>query len=68
MNTSLTVHGATNISIGSSGIERLKKAAAMSHISQNIPSLSSLISFLEISPNQEYVVQRLAGLSIYHIS
>lgn len=57
----MSLHGVANISIGSSGLERLKKAAAMSHVYQNIPTLSSLISFLDISANQEYVVQRING-------
>lgn len=61
VNASMSLHGVANISIGSSGLERLKKAAAMSHVYQNIPSLSSLISFLDISANQEYVVQRING-------
>jgi len=61
VNLALTVHGVTNVSIGSSGLERLKKTAAMSQVYQNIPSLSSLISFLDVSSNQEYVVQRISG-------
>lgn len=61
VNQALSVHGVTNISIGSSGLERLKKTAAMSQVYQNIPSLSSLISFLDVSSNQEYVVQRISG-------
>ena len=64
VNSSLTAHGAANVSIGSSGLERLKKAAAMSHISSNIPSLSSLISFLDVSTNQEYIVQRITGILV----
>lgn len=67
VNQALTLQGITNVSIGSSGLERLKKTAAMSQIYQNIPSLSSLISFLDISPNQEYVVQRITGTEICEI-
>ncbi|XP_065200923.1 transmembrane protein 209 isoform X2 [Planococcus citri] len=63
VNQALTCQGITNVSIGSTGLERLKKTAAMSQVYQNIPSLSSLISFLDISLNQEYVVQRISALS-----
>lgn len=61
VNNALSVQGITNVNIGSTGLERLKKTAAMSQVYQNIPTLSSLISFLDISSNQEYVVQRISG-------
>lgn len=50
--------------IGMVGLERLKKIAATNqHLIQNIPTLPKLIPFLEITTNQEYLVQRIRELA-----
>lgn len=51
--------------IGNVGLERLKKMVASTnqHIIQNIPNLPKLIPFLELTTNQEYLLQRIRELA-----
>ena len=50
--------------IGSVGLERLKKMASTNqHLIQNIQMLPKLLPFLELTTNQEYLVQRIRELS-----
>lgn len=56
-------HGFGDITIGGVGLDRLRKTAQMSHVVQYIPSLSTLIQFLEVTPNQEYLVKRIRELA-----
>lgn len=63
MNEELQKHGFGDIAIGSVGLDRLRKTAQMSHVVQYIPSLSTLIQFLEVTPNQEYLVKRIRELA-----
>lgn len=35
----------------------------MSHVAHHMPSLSTVIQFLEVSPNQEYLVKRIRELA-----
>lgn len=56
--------GFTDMKIGSVGLERLKKIASTNqHLIQNIPMLPKLIPFLELTTNQEYMVQRIRELA-----
>lgn len=56
--------GFTDMKIGNVGIERLKKIASTNqHLIQNIPMLPKLIPFLELTTNQEYLVQRIRELA-----
>lgn len=56
--------GFTDMKIGSVGLERLKKMASTNqHLLQNIPMLTKLIPFLELTTNQEYIVQRIRELA-----
>uniref|UniRef100_A0A182N9A0 Transmembrane protein 209 n=1 Tax=Anopheles dirus TaxID=7168 RepID=A0A182N9A0_9DIPT len=56
--------GFADIQIGSIGLERLKKTAENQQlVSLYIPRLPLLIPFLEISANQEYLVQRIKDLA-----
>uniref|UniRef100_A0A182MN13 Transmembrane protein 209 n=1 Tax=Anopheles culicifacies TaxID=139723 RepID=A0A182MN13_9DIPT len=56
--------GFADIQIGSIGLERLKKTAENQQlVSLYIPRLPLLIPFLEMSTNQEYLVQRIKDLS-----
>lgn len=63
MNEELQKLGFGDIAIGGVGLDRLRKTAQMSHVVQNIPSLSTLLQFLEITPNQEYLVKRIRELA-----
>ncbi|KAJ9587901.1 hypothetical protein L9F63_018682, partial [Diploptera punctata] len=56
-------HALTDVRVGLVGLERLKKTAQIQQVAQNIPTLLSLIPFLELSPNQEYLVTRIRELA-----
>lgn len=59
-----SVRGFSDIKIGSVGLERLKKTAENQHmISMHVPSLPMVLPFLEMSTNQEYLVQRIRELA-----
>jgi len=57
------LRGFTDMKIGNVGLERLKKMASTRHLIQNIPMLPKLIPFLELTTNQEYMVQRIRELA-----
>lgn len=61
IDAALHSHGLVDITIGIVGLERLKKTAQIPQVAYNVPSLPCLVPFLEISTNQEYVVQRIRG-------
>lgn len=63
VDSALHSHGLVDISIGVVGLERLKKTAQIPQVAYNVPSLPCLVPFLEISTNQEYVVQRIRELA-----
>lgn len=63
VNEELQKHGLSDITIGSVGLDRLRKTAQMSHVAQYIPSLSTLIQFLEVTPNQVYLLKRVKELA-----
>jgi stage III sporulation protein SpoIIIAA len=54
-------HGLADVRVGSVGLERLKKTAQILQVAQNIPTLISLVPFLELTSNQEYLVTRIKG-------
>lgn len=55
--------GFSDIKIGNVGLERLKKTAEHHMISTHVPTLPVIIPFLEMSTNQEYLVQRIKELA-----
>lgn len=57
------VRGFSDIKIGSIGLERLKKTAENHMVSSYVPTLSMVLPFLEMSTNQEYLVQRIRELA-----
>ncbi|CAB4068099.1 unnamed protein product [Lepeophtheirus salmonis] len=59
-NKALSRLGLSDCRIGELGLEKIKKNSLF-HFN-NIPSLSSLVPFLEVSTNQEYLVGRLREL------
>ncbi|KAG5891421.1 hypothetical protein JTB14_031487 [Gonioctena quinquepunctata] len=62
-NDSLDKHGLSDIKIGSVGLERLRKTAQMSAVAQFIPSMPTILPFMEITTNQEYLVKRIRELA-----
>ncbi|XP_022195986.2 transmembrane protein 209 [Nilaparvata lugens] len=63
LNSSLQNQGLVDICIGEVGLDRLRKTAQIPQVVQNIPSLPAVVPFLEVSPNQEYVVARIQELA-----
>lgn len=57
-------YGLADVRVGSVGLERLKKTAQILQVAQNIPTLISVIPFLELTSNQEYLVTRIKGMFI----
>lgn len=61
---SFKTRGFSDIQLGSVGLERLKKTAENQQlVTLYIPKLPLLIPFLEMSTNQEYLVQRIKDLA-----
>jgi hypothetical protein len=61
INKTLTGIGSRDIQIGSVGLSSLRYVATMK--SYQVPSLAVTIPYLEVSTNQEYLVQRIKDLS-----
>ncbi|XP_071454659.1 transmembrane protein 209 isoform X4 [Hetaerina americana] len=49
--------------IGNVGLDRLRSAALVPHVITAAPNLSLLIPFLEVTPNQKYLVARIRKLA-----
>ncbi len=62
-NQKLTKVGLTDALIGTVGVERLKKCAALPQLQGQLPKLSNLLPFLNITIHQDYLVHRLRELS-----
>ena len=62
-NQQLSKLGVTDAIIGVSALEKVKKASQMGQILHHIPTLTRLTPFLELNPNQEYLVKRIRELS-----
>lgn len=60
---SLLKLGLTDVRIGHVGLDRLKKTAQTLQIMHHVPTLAILVPFMELSNNQEYLVQRIKGVS-----
>ncbi|GJQ80784.1 hypothetical protein Trydic_g9375 [Trypoxylus dichotomus] len=56
-------YGFNDIQIGKVGLDRLRKTAQTTQAIQFIPTLATLIPFLELTPNQEYLVKRIKELA-----
>lgn len=57
------IRGFSDIKIGNVGLERLKKTAENHMVSSYVPTLTMVLPFLEMSTNQEYLVQRIRELA-----
>uniref|UniRef100_A0A1B0GN24 Uncharacterized protein n=1 Tax=Phlebotomus papatasi TaxID=29031 RepID=A0A1B0GN24_PHLPP len=55
--------GFTDVQVGAVGLERLRKTAENQLVLVRVPSLPLVIPFLEMSPNQEYLVHRIRDLA-----
>ncbi|XP_059614998.1 transmembrane protein 209 [Phlebotomus argentipes] len=55
--------GFTDVQLGGVGLERLRKTAENQLVLMRVPSLPLVTPFLEVSPNQEYLVHRIRDLS-----
>lgn len=64
IDSEFSARGFSDIKIGSVSLERLKKTAENQHmVAMHVPTLPMVIPFLEMSTNQEYLVQRIRGLA-----
>lgn len=63
INNEFAIRGFSDIKIGSVGLERLKKTAENHMVSSYVPTLANVLPFLEMSTNQEYLVQRIRELA-----
>lgn len=64
IDNSFKSRGLSDFQIGNIGLERLKKTAENQQlVSQYVPTLPSIIPFLEMSTNQDYLVKRIKSLA-----
>lgn len=64
IDNSFRSRGLSDFQIGNVGLERLKKTAENQQlVSQYVPTLPSIIPFLEMSTNQDYLVKRIKSLA-----
>ncbi|KAL3289077.1 hypothetical protein HHI36_003519 [Cryptolaemus montrouzieri] len=63
VNKSLEKHGLNDIIVGGIGLDRLRKTAHMVPVGHLVPTLKTLIPFLEVTANQEYLVKRIRQLA-----
>ncbi|KAI4466723.1 hypothetical protein MML48_2g00003042 [Holotrichia oblita] len=59
----LQKHGLTDILMGKVGLDRIRKTAQTALVLQFIPTLPAIVPFLELTPNQEYLVKRIRELA-----
>lgn len=55
--------GLGDMQIGHVGLERLKKTTENHLVTSNIPTLPLLVPFLDLTPNQEFLVKRIKELA-----
>jgi len=63
INTNLPKQGVSDAKIGDSPVDRLRKVSSLPQVAANLPTLPALIPFLEVSPDQEYIINRIKELS-----
>ncbi|XP_004082947.1 transmembrane protein 209 [Oryzias latipes] len=61
VNSQLRRMGCPELQIGEASISSLKQAAVMK--ASSIPTLTSIVQYLDITPNQEYLVDRIKELA-----
>ncbi|XP_055378828.1 transmembrane protein 209 isoform X2 [Condylostylus longicornis] len=61
--SALKAHGLADMKIGAVGLERLKKTAEnQQFVNLHVPMLPLIVPFLDMTTNQEYLVQRIIDL------
>jgi len=63
LNSSLPKNGVSDCKIGESPLDRLRKVGNLPQIASNLPTFSSILPFLEVAQDQEYLVARLKELA-----
>ncbi|XP_034937336.1 transmembrane protein 209 [Chelonus insularis] len=63
INAALTRHGLSDSQLGNVGLDRLRKLAQSPFLVSCIPTLPTLVPFLELSNNQDYLVKRIKVLA-----
>lgn len=63
IDSEFAIRGFSDIKIGCVGLERLKKTAENHMVSSYVGTLKMVLPFLEMSTNQEYLVQRIRELA-----
>ncbi|KAG7199543.1 hypothetical protein KM043_014154 [Ampulex compressa] len=61
--SALVRHGLSDSQLGNVGLDRLRKLAQAPFLVSAIPTLPTLVPFLELSNNQEYLVKRIKTLA-----
>uniref|UniRef100_H2SZ33 Transmembrane protein 209 n=1 Tax=Takifugu rubripes TaxID=31033 RepID=H2SZ33_TAKRU len=61
VNSQLRRMGSPELQIGEASISSLKQAAVMK--ASSIPTLNSIVQYLDVTPNQEYLVDRIKELA-----
>lgn len=59
----LVRHGLSDSQLGCVGLHRLRKLAQAPFLVSAIPTLPTLVPFLELSNNQEYLIKRIKTLA-----
>lgn len=63
VNATLIRHGLSDSQLGNVGLDRLRKLAQSPFIVSGVPTLPTLVPFLELSNNQDYLVKRIKVLA-----
>jgi len=63
VNSTLPRLGVADCSVGSVAVDRLRKVALLPQVMASLPSLPTLIPYLEVSSDQTYLVARLRDLA-----
>ena len=62
-NKQLSKLGMNDILIGEAGLEKVKRCSQLAQVVHHIPHLHNLVPFLEITPHQDYLVNRIKELA-----
>jgi len=62
-NAALPKQGVADCQIGQVAVERLRKVAALPQVAQSVPHLTALLPYLEVSPDQSYLISRVRLLA-----
>lgn len=63
-NTHADCRGFTDVQVGKVGLERLRKTAELPQlVGAHVPMLPKIVEFVQVTSNQEYLVQRLRELA-----